>query len=289
MHPMILGLQAAIARRGVIHYFGAMSFLGRMGPFLLAAMLLSFAGGCSPADSNQEDEEKEPHFVLGNDKFNEMDYQAAVDAFRDALEVNPRSAEAHYRLAQLFDTKLPDPAAAIYHYQEYLRLDPQAENPDIIRQRISTCKQQLAADVLPLPSAPATMKQLEDLTENNRQLQQKVDDLTDKLKQWNVYYNSQLAAAKNNPTPAPNAVAAEVPAQSVSQTPEDMTVPVNPVPAKISGTPRPPRGHTHVVSGGETMASIARKCGVSLSALEAANPGVSPKKIRVGQSLNLPP
>ena len=133
------------------------------------------------------------------------------------------------------------------------------------------------------------MKQLEDLTENNRQLQQKVDDLTDKLKQWNVYYNSQLAAAKNNPTPAPNAVPVDMTAQSASPTPEDMTVPANPTPAKTSSNPRPPKGHTHVVSGGETMASIARKSGVSLSALEAANPGVSPKKIRVGQSLNLPP
>ena len=257
-----------------------------MGLVVLAAMFLNLAGGCSPADQSQEDEEKEPHFVLGNDKFNEMDYQGAVDAFRDALEVNPRSAEAHYRLAQLFDTKLPDPAAAIYHYQEYLRLDPQAENPDIIRQRISTCKQQLAADVLPLPSAPATMKQLEDLTENNRQLQQKVDDLTAKLKQWNAYYNNQLAAAKNNPPPAP---AGTGPSQMTSQTPEDMTVQPNPIPTSAPANPRPPKAHTHVVSSGETMAGIARKCGVSLSALEAANPGVSPKKIRVGQSLNLPP
>jgi len=256
-----------------------------MGLVVLAAMFLNLAGGCSPADQSQEDEEKEPHFVLGNDKFNEMDYQGAVDAFRDALEVNPRSAEAHYRLAQLFDTKLPDPAAAIYHYQEYLRLDPQAENPDIIRQRISTCKQQLAADVLPLPSAPATMKQLEDLTENNRQLQQKVDDLTDKLKQWNAYYNSQLAAAKNSPAFVPVS-APQSP--GLSQTPEDMTTQPNPVSANPPAALRPPRGRTHVVTPGETMAAIARKCGVSLPALEEANPGVSPKKIRVGQSLNLP-
>jgi LysM repeat protein len=36
------------------------------------------------------------------------------------------------------------------------------------------------------------------------------------------------------------------------------------------------------------MAAIARKCGVSLTALEAANPGVNAKKLRVGQTLNLP-
>jgi LysM repeat protein len=36
------------------------------------------------------------------------------------------------------------------------------------------------------------------------------------------------------------------------------------------------------------MASIARKRGVSLAALRAANPGVDPKKIKAGQTLNLP-
>jgi LysM repeat protein len=36
------------------------------------------------------------------------------------------------------------------------------------------------------------------------------------------------------------------------------------------------------------MASIARQSGISLTALQAANPGVVPKKMRVGQVLNLP-
>jgi LysM repeat protein len=40
---------------------------------------------------------------------------------------------------------------------------------------------------------------------------------------------------------------------------------------------------------GETFAGIARKQGVSLVALEEANPHVNPGKIRAGQVLNLPP
>ena len=36
------------------------------------------------------------------------------------------------------------------------------------------------------------------------------------------------------------------------------------------------------------MAGIARKAGVTLSALKAANPAVNPKKLRAGQVLNLP-
>ena len=45
---------------------------------------------------------------------------------------------------------------------------------------------------------------------------------------------------------------------------------------------------SHKVVSGDTLASIARKQGVSLAALEAANPGVSPKKLKAGQVLNLP-
>jgi LysM repeat protein len=259
-----------------------MSFLGKMGMVVIASMALGIVNGCSPADQSSEDEEKEPHFVLGNNRFNTMDFPGAIEAFEQSLEVNPRSAQAHYRLAQLFDTKEPDPAAAIYHYQEYLRLDPNAENPDIIRQRINTCKQQLAADVLPLPSAPATMKQIEDLTEKNRQLQQQVDDLTDKLKQWNTYYNNQVASRSTTTPPPPNL--------ATSQGPDDSTPQLssNAAPNNADSRLKPPRARTHTVTSGETMAAIARKCGVSLTALEAANPGVNAKKLRVGQTLNLP-
>ena len=253
---------------------------------MLAAMLLGVVSGCLPADQSQEDEEKEPHFVLGNNRFNAMDFPGAIEAFQQSLEVNPRSAQAHYRLAQLFDTKEPDPAAAIYHYQEYLKLNPKAENPDIIQQRINTCKQQLAADVLPLPSAPATMKQIENLTGKNRELQQQVDDLTDKLKQWNTYYNNQLATAKPlPPARSDGPIGSPMPDDSTPQPTPD------PVPVSRPYAPahsKPPKAHTHVVMTGETMASIARKLGLSLGALEEANPGVSPKKLHPGQTLNLP-
>jgi len=42
------------------------------------------------------------------------------------------------------------------------------------------------------------------------------------------------------------------------------------------------------VAAGETLASIARKQGISLAALESANPAVNPRKLKAGQVLNLP-
>lgn len=228
------------------------------------------------------DEEKEPHFVLGKSRVNAMDYLGAINAFEDSLEANPHSAQAHYQLAMLFENQEADPAAAIYHYQQYLKYDPKAENADIIAQHIASCKQQLAADVLQLPSAPAAQQQLEKLTEENRRLHEQ-------LSQWQAYYAAQQAAARTNPPSAQNNFAAQnnsiVQTQATSLMPDDVTAATiqhKPAAQKIL-TPR-----THRVARGETLASIARSHGISLAALEAANPGVNPKKLRSGQVLDLP-
>jgi len=236
--------------------------------------------GCSPSGQSQLDEEKEPHFMLGRARVNAMDYQGAVEAFEQSLEVNPHSAQAHYQLALLYDTKEPDPAAAIYHYGQYLKFDPKADNAEVITQRIYTCKLQLAADVLSLPSTPAAQQQLEKLAAQNRQLQ-------DEVSKWRAYYTSQLAAAaaKTNAPPPNNPAPQPVPAPSAPAV-SAQPVAVNPVRSSPAAITRP---RTHAVAAGETAVGIARKYGVKLSALEEANPGMNPGRIRVGQVLNLPP
>jgi len=255
--------------------------------FCLPAVLLGVAlGGCAPGQG-RADEEKEPHYVLGQSRVNAMDYQGAVDAFEESLEANPQSAAAHYQLAMLYEEKVPDPAAAIYHYQRFLKLDPNAGNADVIRQHIDACKRQLATDVLGLPSSSAAQQQLEKLVEQNRDLQQQVDRLQDTVKQWNAYYASELAARSNtppqntagvpqNPGPAPDDASAQT--TTTSGNARD-----NPAPARTA------RSRAHTVAAGETAAAIARKFGIKLSALGAANPGVNLAKIRAGQVLNLPP
>jgi LysM repeat protein len=261
--------------------FGAMRFLSRTIFLTLALGGSLLLAGCSPMNDNSPDDEKEPHFMLGKNRVNAMDYSGARDAFEEALEVNPHSAAAHFQLACLFDTKISDPAAAIYHYQEFLQLDPKSENADVIRERINTCKQQLASDVLQLPSASAAQQQVEKLAEQNRQLQSQIDHLNDVIKQWNVYYASQLA--KTN-LPAQNNFGAQIP---TTQTPDDISSPAanptsQPAPQKIK-----PR--TYVVVRGDTFAGIARKFSVSVFALQAANPNITPKKLRANSILNLPP
>jgi LysM repeat protein len=203
-----------------------------------------------------------------------MDYQGAIEAFEESLEVNPHSAQAHYQLAMLYENKESDPAAAIYHYQHFLKFNPNAENAEIITQHITSCKQQLAADVLAMPGTPAAIKQIEDLTEKNRQLQSQVDG-------WIAYYKNQPATQTNNLVAPKNNFSPPQTANPTSVQPAQI-VAANPKPPAVA-TPR-----THTVAAGETEAAIARKFGVKLDILQAANPGVNPSKLRIGQILNIP-
>lgn len=248
-----------------------MSFSNRLLCSACAVWFGVVLSGCAPSGQSQSDEEREPHYVLGKGRVNAMDFRGAIEAFEESLEMNPHSASAHFELGWLYDEKEPDPAAAIYHYQQYLKLCPGADNAEVIKQRIYSCKQQLAADVTPMSSTPAAQKQLDQLADQNRQLQ-------DEVNRWRAYYASQLTEAKTNSPPPPNnAVAQPAPAKQTDANA-----------GRSENTATTARPRTHTVAAGETAAGIARKCGVKLSALEAANPDMNPSRIRVGQVLNIP-
>ena len=261
-----------------------MLFWIRLASSACVVWLAVIFSGCAPTGGSQLSEEKEPHFVLGKGRVNAMDYQGAIEAFEQSLEANPHSAAAHFELGWLYDEKAADPAAAIFHYQQYLKLNPNADNAEVIKQRIYRCKQQLAADVLPLPSTPAAQQQLEKLSEQNRQLQ-------DEVGKWRAYYASQLAAAKtNSPPPTDYGPLPPTANPTPGSTGAKWFPPRRPGPTRTTPpSPKPTAApHTHMVVAGETAVAITRKFGVKLSALQAANPGVNLSRIRVGQVLRIP-
>ncbi len=66
-----------------------------------------------------------------------------------------------------------------------------------------------------------------------------------------------------------------------AQTPAPIPTPV-PTPTPVS------EGTEYVVARGDTLAVIAKKNGVSLKALKEANPGVDPRKLKIGQKVQIP-
>ena len=153
--------------------------LVRRALLLLCAIALS---GCWPGGQSQLDEEKEPHFMAGKMRVNEMDYPGATECFEKALEVNPRSASAHFELGILYEKNQQDYAAAIYHFDHFLNLRPKSDYGDVVKQRILACKQELAKSVSLGPVTQSLQTELEKSAEENKALKQRNEGLQEQNK-----------------------------------------------------------------------------------------------------------
>lgn len=234
---------------------------------LLAGFFSLLFCGCLPNQPVAADEEKEPQFLIGRSRVNAMDFTGAIEAFEQALNMNPHSAAAHLELGWLYAEKAADPAAAIYHYQKFLKLRAAADNAETIQQHIFRLKQELAKAALAIPPSAELQKQLEQVTEEKRRLQDEVDRLRRALLQATPT-NRPPGLVRNpaSPNPAVN--------------------PRNSPPARFSNPVVTVRSHR--VQNGETLVSIARRYNVKLESLTAANPALNPRRMQVGQSINIP-
>jgi tetratricopeptide (TPR) repeat protein len=245
-----------------------------VGLFRTAFLLLAgfVWSGCLP--SAPGDEEKEPYFLAGKSRVNTMDFKGAIESFEKAAEVNPKSAPAHFELGWLYDQKESDPAAAIYHFERFLRLRPNSGKEEMVKTRILACKQQLAQTVSLGVVTEKQQREFEQLAEENRRLRED-------LEKWRAYAlhlqtltnqaGASLPAARSVPPPG---FAQSAPAES-------------PSPARPSVTPAA-TSRTHTVKAGETLRVIARKYGVKVDALMTANPKLDPRRLPVGQVLSIP-
>lgn len=233
--------------------------------------------GCFPGGDNHVDEEKDPHFQRGRNLASSQDFKGAVEEFERALETNPRSAAAHFELGWLYDTKINDYAAAIYHYQRHLLLQPDSERAQLVNERIRGCRQQLANTEFPLPNSQNLQREVDRLTSENLLLKQQLDALrkqeaaNEQAAQSSGVLLARAAAATERLPQAP-------PSQSFASA--SGAVPA-PAPAFLSH-------RVHIIRERETITSIAAHYGVKPAALMAANPKVEPRHLRIGQSLNLP-
>ncbi len=258
----------------------------------LVILLGLMLGGCTPQSQGPLEEEKDPHFLRGKNLVKAMDPKGAVEAFEKALEANPRSAMAHYELGLLYEQRETDFAAAIYHYNKVIKLKGSAYPADNARQRIAGCKQELVKSESLAPAYQTLLRDLDRLKEENLQQQRK-------LEAWQAYHasrpltptNSTASGAASGPSPvraSSGVVRTNTPVFARGNNP-----PTNRSSTLLTGgsraeNPLPVRGRTHLVLPGETATAIARRHGIKLSALAAANPGVDPGRLKAGQTLNIP-
>jgi tetratricopeptide (TPR) repeat protein len=247
---------------------------------LLGCILLS---GCLGSGQSLVEEERESNFVEGKSRIKTMDFKGAIESFEKSLEVNPKSAAAHFELACLFEKRQNDPAAAIYHYQQYLAIRQKAGNAEIVNEHITACKQELARAISLGPVSEKQQREFEQLSAENKRLRQDVD-------KWRSYAN-HLEALTNQAGAAPLAGnrsgASEGRVGASSQNPPAPVI--SEVATRAGGSPSTSTSiRTHIIQAGETPTLIARKYGLKVQSLMAANPRMDARRLRPGQTLALP-
>lgn len=241
---------------------------------VIACLLCLGLTGCFLSGENQLDEQKEPHFLTGKKRMNSLDYKGAVEAFEKALEANPRSASAHFELALLFEQKENDYAAAVYHYDRFLRLPHKSDNDRLVTDHINYCKQELAKTVSIGPVSQAMQRDLERL----RTLDTENAELKRKLASYESRSQTATNVVPSTSTSSYSSVASQLSRGTSVQS--NLT--------STARLPAPTTVKTHPVTAGENPTVIAKKYGVSVAALLAANPGLDAKRLRIGQTLNVP-
>ncbi len=268
---------------------------------LLLACLLC---GCLDPGQNPLDEEKEPQFIEGKNRVRDLDYKGAIESYQKTLETNPRHAEANFELGWLFDQKEADPAAAIYHYDRYLRLRPNADKQETVKNRILACKQELARTVSLGPVTQTMQREFENLSEENKRLREELEKwrtFATQLQTWSNQLAAQASAAQTQAAQAQAARTVPLPLsrtgevrhyQAPGSPPVNPTLPpgriITPLPPPRPAVPITPTYRTHTVKSGETPTVIARRYGVKVDALMSANPRLDPRRMKVGQTLKIP-
>ena len=237
--------------------------------------------GCIHSGQTRIEEEKEPHFLAGRSRVNAMDYRGAIECFDEALIANPHSASAHFELGWLYEQKDVDPAAAIYHYERYLKLRPNAADAETVKQRVFGLKQVLAQAVLPMPSTPGLQKEMERMMEENRRLREEAEK-----------FKTVQAIATTNP-PVQPVRSTGSPRQTAQLNPQVGSSSLNNgsglrADAGRMNSDNSSSSRKHKVQSGETPSIIARRYNVPVTALLQVNPGLNPNRMKVGQLLNLP-
>lgn len=236
---------------------------------LIFILFLSLTA-CDPGSQTGMDEQKDPHYLNGRSLVSSQDYKGAIEEFEKALMSNPRSAAAHFELAWLNEEQMKNYAAAIYHYEQHLRLRPDSDYAERAKDRIRSCKMDLVKTEVLAPVSQGIQRDLERLSAENLLLKRQLEGLQNQLA-------ARAAAPVQIPSPAyvaPEPIAAAQPRA------------VDPEPRAAPATTSRPR--THVVKSGETITSIAAKYDVRLNVFLAANPKADPRRLRVGQILSVP-
>ena len=225
----------------------------------LCLTLLALCGCEQDARTIDEKEERNPLVKTGQSYVEIKDWEKAETAFKQALENDPSMARPHLDLALIYQQHKINYIYAIYHYDRYLELRPEAEKVEFIKEQRVKVENALA------------------YAYSNQSVEvKKVVDGFKQLQRENAELKRQLAGRpKATPKPAPQ--------KSVTQT----------VPKSAKPTASAQATHRiYTVVAGDNLTKIAKKFygNDNYDAIYEANKDrmKSPGDLRVGQTLVIP-
>ena len=199
------------------------------------------------------------------------DTKKAIELLKKALKGQPDDAQAHRLLGNLYYDYTHDYAAAIYHFQRYLELDRDSTWVGNINSQIEQSKVELAREESSSWINENTTREIQSLRAKNARLSQENKKLIAQV--------ADLKRQLQGPaTPGP------APVKPVSQQPKTRQQ-THAIPSSTS-PPGGPRKYT--IRPKDTFFRIAKTHNLTVAELRAANPGLDPKRLKVGQKINLP-
>ncbi len=260
----------------------------------MSLLVAGLAAGCDRLGGGPGAEEREANYIAGQNFALQGQKDKAIASFEQAVLVNPSNAAAHLFLGDLYHDQHSFINAA-YHYNRHQELlERRGQKPDVsAANRLKNCEMQLAVKYSKELSAEQNESAIEDL---RRQLAEK-NNVIQRLQAENLQRsttNSTLPAVTETAarsTAPESASSAKTPVSPVQETinPAGQETSRNVAKTDKTRTANPvSASRTHTVKSGETPSLIARKYGVSVKALMAANPGLNPSKMKVGSVVRIP-
>lgn len=240
--------------------------------------------GCSPDAFMPASEDRDRHFQRARDAEMLRDFEAAAAHYEQALERNPRLANAHLGFAALCEGPLGRYADAVYHYQRYLRLRPNDPRADDIRRRVTNCTERLATSVPLVVRSDAIARDLSEMRRENQLLRTQVAQAV----AYSAYWSNEVRR-----------LAAALPASSEARSGASQPAGGSSGGSSGTGSSRaesrggrvetpPGSARTHRIQLGDTLMRLSRQYGVPLESLRRANPGVNERRLLPNTLLRIP-
>lgn len=237
---------------------------------------------CSPAGSVTK-ETDERAYRRGKSLLREGRKDEALQAFLAVINARSDATESHLEAGLLYLNYLKDPLAAIYHFRNYLALNPEGEYAEFVQELILTAQKDYAKTLPGEPFGDAVdrvnlMETVKDLQEENESLKQSILQLQRQINNQErelLQYRDSVAAARAQPS-APAEVA-----------PIIINQPRNQQSAAASGQ------QSYTVQAGDTLTRISSKVygesGRWTEIFEANRDLLpSPNALKPGQVLRIP-